>query len=81
MLGAVAGKAGIAAREETVRPEDFAEMQECILLSTTKDVVPVAAIDSRRFRVGPDTAGARLKAAFGDYARRYAEQHEAWRLA
>ena len=80
VLGAVTGEAGIRAREEAVRPEDFSAMQECLLLSTTKDIAPVAAIDDSPFRVGPDTTTARLKAAFGAYARRYAEGHAAQKL-
>ena len=53
--------AGLEVREETLRPSDFGGMEECFLLSTTKDIVPVAAIDGAGFRVGPGTATARLK--------------------
>jgi branched-chain amino acid aminotransferase len=63
------------AREEVVRPEDFASMDECFLLSTTKDIAPVAAIDGVRFKVGPGTLSARLKAAYGDYAHGYVTAH------
>lgn len=75
LLEKIAAKAGVPTREETVRPTDFATMDECFLLSTTKDVAPVAAIDAFRFKVGPDTVAARLKAAFADYARHYAAHH------
>ena len=75
VLGAVTGAAGIRAGGSRCRPEDFPAMQECLLLSTTKDIAPVASIDDSPFRVGPDTTTARLKAAFGEYARRYAEEH------
>jgi branched-subunit amino acid aminotransferase/4-amino-4-deoxychorismate lyase len=80
VLGGVAAAAGVAAREESIRPEDFGGMEECLLLSTTKDIVPVAAIDAVRFRVGPATVTARLKGAFADATRAYAEQHPAGRL-
>ncbi|HVS53362.1 MAG TPA: aminotransferase class IV [Opitutaceae bacterium] len=81
VLAHVARRAGIATREATLRPDDLATMQECFLLSTTKDVQPVSSIDARRFAVGPATTGARLKAAFADYAREYAEAHPELRLA
>jgi branched-subunit amino acid aminotransferase/4-amino-4-deoxychorismate lyase len=78
VLGSVAAAAGLSAREEAVRPEDFSTMQECMLLSTTKDVVPVAGIDESRFNLGPATT--RLKAAFTEYARNYADRHPELKL-
>jgi branched-chain amino acid aminotransferase len=75
MLRIIAPLAGFVAREEEVRPSDLAAMDECFLLSTTKDVQPVSAIDDLRFAVGPQTVTSRLKAAFADYARDYAAGH------
>ncbi len=75
LLKKIAAMAGVPAGEETVRPADFAAMDECFLLSSTKDVSPVAAIDDRRFRVAADSVTARLKAAFGEYTRAYAAAH------
>lgn len=80
VINKIAPAAGIALREETVRAADFGAMQECFLLSTTRDVSPVGAIDGHRFRVGPDTVTMRLKAAFADYVRRYTAAHPAQRL-
>ncbi len=80
VLTRIAAAAGLAIREATVRPEDFAAMSECCLLSTTKDVVPVAAIDEVRFTLGPGTVTARLKAAFAAYAQAYAAAHPANRV-
>ncbi len=80
VLEGIAAAAGLAAREQAVRPEDFPSMEECVLLSTTKDIAPVAAIDQVRFRTGPQTATARLKEAFGAYARRYAAEHPGVRI-
>jgi branched-subunit amino acid aminotransferase/4-amino-4-deoxychorismate lyase len=81
LLGTVAARAGIAVREETVRPADFAAMDECFLLSTTKDLTPVAAIDEHRFSVNLPSVTRRLKAAFADYAREYAGRHPELRVA
>lgn len=81
LLGAVAAAAGVPAREATIRPEDFAGLEECFLLSTTKDVTPVAAIDGHRFKVAGDSVTARLKAAFAEYTRSYAARHPELRLS
>ena len=75
LLRVIGPRAGIPAHEGTVRPEDFGTMEECFLLSTTKDVTPVAAIDEYRFALGVETVGMRLKAAFADYTREYAAVH------
>jgi branched-chain amino acid aminotransferase len=75
VLGGIAGAAGVPASEETVRPGDFASMDECFLLSTTKDIVPVGEIDGVRFKVGKDSVAMRLKAAFAESARAYATAH------
>lgn len=75
LLGGIAASAGIAGSEETVRPEDLRSMDECFLMSTTKDIVPVASIDDREFKVGPESVASRLKAAFARAAREYAAAH------
>lgn len=80
MITQLGKAAGVEVCEATVRPEDFAQMDECFLLSTTKDIAPVAAIDGVRFRVGVDTLSARLKAAYVDYARAYVAAHPAQRV-
>lgn len=80
VLGEIAPRAGLVAREHTVMPDEFATMDECFLLSSTKDITPVRAIDAVNFKVGPDTVTARLKTAFTDYAREYAAQHPRLRL-
>jgi len=75
VLGGIAQSAGIEAYEASVRPVDFTSMEECFLLSTTKDIVPVGEIDGIRFAVGPQTTTSRLKAAFASAAERYAREH------
>ena len=80
LLETIAPKANVPVQEAAVRPEELAGMQECLLLSSTKDVTPVAAIDEHRFAVGPDTVTARLKAAFADHTRDYAAKHPELKL-
>jgi branched-chain amino acid aminotransferase len=80
LLQKIAATAGVAMEESTLRPTDFPRLQECFLLSTTKDITPVAAIDSSRFTLGPGTTTARLKEAFANFARHYAETHPELRL-
>lgn len=75
LLGGIAESAGVEASEEGVRPEDFRSMDECFLLSTTKDIVPVGEIDGTRFKIGPESVASRLKAAFARAAAAYAAAH------
>jgi branched-subunit amino acid aminotransferase/4-amino-4-deoxychorismate lyase len=75
VLQRVARAAGLKAREKIIRPADLAQMNECFLLSSTKDIQPVASIDGRRFKVGRETITLQLKQAFADYARAYATSH------
>ncbi|HZZ19798.1 MAG TPA: aminotransferase class IV [Opitutaceae bacterium] len=71
----VARSAALRVSEETVRPSDFASMQECFLLSTTKDIVPVGHIDDNAYKVGPGTVASQLKAAFASFAALYSKAH------
>jgi branched-subunit amino acid aminotransferase/4-amino-4-deoxychorismate lyase len=75
LLTKIAPAAKVRAREDVLRPTDLSGMSECFLLSSTKDVTPVGAIDDHRFAVGPDTVSAKLKAAFAVYARESAAAH------
>jgi len=75
LLNGIAASVGIAGTEETVRPEDLHSMDECFLLSTTKDIVPVREIDGIVFTLGPASVASRLKAAFAAAARTYASDH------
>jgi len=80
VLAEIAGLAGLKAREATIRPADLGRLEECFLMSTTKDISPVARIDDTTFRVASDSAAARLKAAFADYTRAYATAHPELRI-
>jgi len=75
VLGGIASSAGIGVSEEPICPADFPSMDECFLLSTTKDIVPVGEIDGSRFTLGPDSVAMRLKGAFADAAAGYASAH------
>jgi len=76
----VAQKAGITVLEESIRPQDLSGMQECFLLSSTKDITPVASIDGYRFSVGADSVALRLKRAFLDFAKIYGNAHSELRV-
>jgi branched-chain amino acid aminotransferase len=80
LIDKIATAAGIELRETVLRPADIGRMQECFLSSTTRDVVPVAAVDAQRFIVRLDSATMKLKAAFADYAREYAQSHPELRV-
>jgi branched-chain amino acid aminotransferase len=80
LIERVAAAAGVVVREVTLRPGDLMACEECFLLSTTRDLVPVAAIDALTFRVGDGTVTAKLKAAFGAAAQAYARAHPALAL-
>jgi len=75
LLGGIAASAGVAGSESVVRPGDLRLMEECFLVSTTKDVVPVRSIDDIAFKVGPESVASRLKDAFARAARDYASAH------
>ena len=80
VLEKIAALAGVPARETTVRPEEFATMDESFLLSTTKDIAPVSEIDGQRFAVGEATVTRRLQAAFAAHVRREADAHPELRV-
>jgi branched-subunit amino acid aminotransferase/4-amino-4-deoxychorismate lyase len=75
LLGGIAASTGIEAREQTILPTELGTFDECLLLSTTKDITPVGAIDDAAFPVGPDSVTSRLKTAFGKVTDSYAASH------
>jgi branched-chain amino acid aminotransferase len=75
LLGGIAATAGIQVTEEPVLPADLGSMDECFLLSTTKDIVPVGSIDGTEFKVAPDSVASLLKGAFARAASAYAAAH------
>ncbi len=75
VLTKIAATAQVPVREAAVKPEEFASMDEGFLLSSTKDIAPIASIDGVKFKVGADTIAMKLKAAFADYMTSYAASH------
>jgi branched-chain amino acid aminotransferase len=75
LIDHVAPRAGVQVYEKAVRPEDLPGMSECFLTATTKDLIPVRAIDSTPFSIGADTITIRLKRAFADYVADYIKLH------
>lgn len=80
LLKKIAPASGVTVREETIRPEDLGTMSEAFLLSSTKDLTPVAAIDDHRFTLGENTVTRRLKRSFAEYAKTSAAAHPELRL-
>jgi branched-chain amino acid aminotransferase len=80
VVGRVAQAAGLAVCETVLRPADAPRMSEAFLMSTTRDITPVAELGGRRFAIGPATATARLKAAFLQHAASEAARHPERRL-
>ena len=80
VLTKIATTARVPVREAAIKPGDFATMDECFLLSSTKDIAPVVSIDEVRFKIGPNTMAMKLKAAFADYMRDYAAAHPELRV-
>ena len=76
----IAESAGVRVREQNLLPTDLAQMEECFLMSTTKDITPVSSIDDYNFRVGQETITARLKSSFLNYAEVYAKSHPELRV-
>lgn len=67
----IAAEAGLTVREQTLVPDDLALMEECFIMSTTRDIAPVGHIDGRAYHVSADSKTARLKAAFAKYVAEY----------
>jgi len=73
LIKEVGPAAGVSVKEQTIMPADLAGFSECFLLSTTKDITPVVAIDEQRFQLGDGTVTLRLKKAFAEFTRVHAE--------
>lgn len=71
LIERVAPLAGVAVLEMAVRPEELSRMSECFLTATTKDLIPVRAIDQVAFTVGSESVTLRLKRAFAQYVDDY----------
>ena len=80
LLERIASRTGIPVLERSVTAEDLGEMSECFILSTTKDLTPVAAIDEHVFQLAENSVTLKLKAAFAEYTREYAQRRPELRV-
>ena len=81
LLERIAARVGVTGLEEDVAPADFGFYDGCFLSSTTRDLVPVAAIDEHAFPVDDSSLVWKLKAAFQNYATEYAGARPELRIA
>jgi branched-chain amino acid aminotransferase len=79
VLTKIAAAARVPVSEAPVKPEEFSAMDECLMLSSSKEIAPVASIDAARFKIGADTVAARLRMAWADYTQAYVAAHPEWR--
>ncbi len=79
-LGPVARAAGIMAHETIIRPEELSSFSECFITGTTREILPVKAIDDISFTTGPTTLTARLSVAFRGYTINYVKSHRKMRV-
>ncbi len=80
LLNEVAPRARVPVQETVLRPEELSSMDEAFLLSTTKDITPIASIDNHAFTTGVSTMTWRLKQEFAAFAREHAEAHPECRV-
>jgi branched-chain amino acid aminotransferase len=67
ILRDIAPKAGCRTSEAPIPARDLGTFQECFISGTTREVMPVRAIDDLTYRVGTDTLTARLQSAFVEH--------------
>lgn len=79
ILSEIANSAGLRVSESPIPPGDLGAFEEAMLLSTTKDIQPVASIDSHLYATGPNTKSRRLKRVFEDFADRWSDHNPDWR--
>jgi len=75
LIERVAPVEDVAVQERAIRPEELADMQECFLLSSTKDLTPVSQVDDFSFANKSGTLTLRLKRGFQDYVAEYNRKH------
>ena len=75
LIDRVAKRLGVPVQERAIRPEELGSMQECFLLSSTKDLTPVSKVDEFSFAIGAGSLTLRLKQGFQDYVAEYNRQH------
>jgi len=76
LISHVAASAGVSIEQCAIRPAELGEFEECFLMSTTKDIVPVRAIDDCAFHVGDNTVTMTLKREFAKHVANYVATHQ-----
>jgi len=80
LLTQVAPAAGLAVEERSIRPAELGCFSEAMALSTTKDVVPVAAIDGKEWPEAPGPVTRRLMTAWQKWVNGYAQRNPGLRV-
>jgi branched-chain amino acid aminotransferase len=80
VLGPVAAAAGVSTNETTIRPEDLPSFSECFIVSTTKEIYPINAINEVRYAISPESVTAKLQAAFRGYTADYVKRNKRLRV-
>jgi branched-chain amino acid aminotransferase len=75
LIDHVAPRAGVRVHERAIRPEELGGMEECFLLSSTKDLTPVSRVDEFLFSNKPGSVTLRLKQGFQEYVAEYNRRH------
>lgn len=75
VLAQVAPAAGFAVEERSIAPTELERCSEAMVLSTTKEVAPVAAIEAREWPDAPGPVTRRLMTAWQDCVLAYADRH------
>jgi branched-chain amino acid aminotransferase len=74
ILRDLAPRAGCRTSEAPIPAGDLRTFQECFISGTTREIMPVRAIDDIAYRVGPDTLTARLQAVFAEHVQAVVRQ-------
>jgi branched-subunit amino acid aminotransferase/4-amino-4-deoxychorismate lyase len=80
LLERVAPAAGFRAEERSIGPAELPRFSEAMVLSTTKEVTPVTAIDAQEWPDAPGPVTRRLMTAWQDCVLTYAKQHPEFRV-
>jgi branched-chain amino acid aminotransferase len=80
ILRDIAPKAGCHTSEALIPARDLRTFQECFISGTTREIMPVRAIDEIAYKVGPDTLTARLQTVFAEHIQSIVRQRPELRV-
>ncbi|MBM3841663.1 MAG: aminotransferase class IV [Verrucomicrobia bacterium] len=80
LLTQVAPAVGLAVEERSILPSELDRFSEAMVLSTTKDVAPVASIDGHEWPEAPGPVTRRLIAGWQEWVGGYARQNPGLRV-